>query len=148
MKTLQFHNLLRIMLIALSLLPITGSVIAGEELFFICNKNVSENELSKAEVINVFLGKKTVWGDQQPITICLFEGKRDHNIFTRQYLNRSPLQYKRFWRTMVFTGKGIFPKSFNNKDRLVEFIAETDGAIGYSSSEVDKNGIKTISTIN
>jgi len=48
---------------------------------------------------------------------------------------------------MLFSGKGYIPQELNTETELIEYVARTDGAIGYISySCVDKN-IKTMAII-
>ena len=147
MKTVRSYNLWLIAVVAVILLLIIGKANADEELYFIGNKNIPENELRKSDIMNIFLGKQSQWSDKQTITICLLQEKVAYNIFTRRYLNKTPMQFNRYWRKMMFTGKGIMPEPFTSKEELLKFIAETNGAIGYLPSEVNANGVKTISVL-
>jgi hypothetical protein len=45
---------------------------------------------------------------------------------------------------MVFTGKGIPPKSFDTEAELVDFVKTTPGAVGYVSPRTDVTGVKIL----
>ena len=46
---------------------------------------------------------------------------------------------------MMFTGKGIMPKVFDNAEDVVSFVSATDGAIGYVSGNTRTENVKIIS---
>jgi ABC-type phosphate transport system substrate-binding protein len=46
-----------------------------------------------------------------------------------------------YFRTLVFTGKGSPPKSFATTDEIIQYVANTEGAIGYVSLDADLRGV-------
>jgi hypothetical protein len=45
---------------------------------------------------------------------------------------------------MVFTGKGIPPKSFASETDLVDFVASTPGSVGFVSSSANVSSVKKL----
>ena len=134
-----------IVFIIMVLCVIPGLCFAGE-VVVIVNPSVSETTLSKKEVGNIYLGKKTSWSDGSKIIFVILPGNA-HASFLKSYVGKTEAQFKTFWKKQVFTGKGSPPKEFDSDQAMVEFVAQTAGAIGYVSEGADVSKVKTI-TIN
>lgn len=98
------------------------------------NKNIPESSLSKMDIQNVFLGKKTKLGGTK-ITFVILKSGDVHESFLKEYLSRTPSQYNKYWKKMIFTGKGKAPKVFETEEALVEYVKASEGAIGYISPD-------------
>ncbi len=55
--------------------------------------------------------------------------------FLNDYLNQTEDKYQAYWTVRQFVGKGRPPKSFNNKDDIIQFVRSTKGAVGYLHSK-------------
>jgi len=131
-------------LFLLLLLIFTPNLLVCEDLYFICNKTVKTTELSQFEIKNIFLGKKTIWKDGNKITIVILKKKKPFQKFLKTIVMKNPIQFQLYWRNMVFTGKGIIPEAFRDEDKVVAYVAKTDGAIGFVSSGIDTGKVKSI----
>lgn len=96
----------------------------------IANADFPDHVLSPTEIQNIFLGKMTkVEGEK--ITFVILQSGDVHAEFLDAYLSRTPSQYARYWKKLVFSGKGKSPKAFGSEEDLVAYIAQTPGALGY-----------------
>lgn len=111
---------------------------------FIANPSVEEVALSRSQIKDIFLGEKIVWENGESITIAILMEPSTHKLFTTQYLRRSSIQFIRYWRNRVFSGKGSMPYLFHTEKELVAFISKTEGAIGYISSGEVEEGTKIL----
>jgi ABC-type phosphate transport system substrate-binding protein len=100
-----------------------------------------ESSLKKQELRDIYLGKKTSWSNNKRISFVIQENSATTVQFFKNFVRKSPSQYSTYWREMVFTGKGIPPKSFSSDKDLIEFVAKTGGAIGYVSTS---SGLETV----
>lgn len=107
-------------------------------ILIIGSKNIPESSLSKTDVQNIFLGKKTKVDSTKISFVILKEGDI-HEGFLKEYLSRTPSQYDKYWKKMIFTGQGKAPKVFKTEEELVEYIKTTEGVIGYISSDTGQN---------
>jgi ABC-type phosphate transport system substrate-binding protein len=123
------------------------SIARAEEVVVIANTNAPAGSLSSDDVKNIFLAKKTQWDDGQKINFVTLKSGQTHDDFLKKYLGKSSSQFQRYFRTLVFTGKGSVPKSFDSEDAVVGFVTGTDGAIGYVSSGTATGSTKVL-TIN
>jgi len=126
MKTLKLNFIAMILLAAVSLLNARemGVVIAG--------KDVSVQELSKTELANIFLGKKTNWEDGTRIMIgYMMTPAETVDGFFDEVVGRSHRRFKKYWVKKVFAGYGIAPKLFKNMEKALEFIEQNAGCIAF-----------------
>jgi len=123
------------------------NVASAADVVVIANKNVPANVLTRDEVKDIFLAKKTQWDNGAKINFVTLKKSQTHNDFLKEYLQKSTSQFERYFRTLVFTGKGSLPKAFDSEEELAGYVASTDGAIGYVSSGTDTGSAKMI-TVN
>ena len=128
------------------LLELPGAASAGG-VVVIANKNVSASSLSIEEVKNIFLSKKTQWRDGSKIEFVALESGATQDDFLSSYLQKTSSQYDRYFRTLVFTGKGKAPRTFSTEAEVISYVSSTAGAIGYVSSETNTRSAKVI-TVN
>ena len=107
----------------------------------IANLNVGLESLDPEEIKNIFLGKKTKWEDGNPITFVLLSDQAVHETFLKKYIDFTPRQFSRYWRGLLFAGKGSCPKTLSEAE-VLQFVAQTEGAIGYVLKSNDR--VKTI----
>ena len=103
-----------------------------EEIVLVCHKDVPLSTVSKAEVLEIFLGKTTSLGEKKvKIKLATLKDGPVHISFVRYYIKKTVSQFKNFWKKQVFSGKAKMPKSFNTEKELIEYVSQKEGAIGY-----------------
>ncbi|MCP4348533.1 MAG: hypothetical protein GY795_23875 [Desulfobacterales bacterium] len=147
MKTERITMLILAFIVSLSVAGdfFAQNAFASDDVIIICNKNVCDETLSRKDIKNIFLGRKTEWSNKQKIIFVTLKNKEVHKVFLKEYVGKTPFQYTNYWKKQLFTGKGKPPKSFNTEESLMDYIANTDGAIGYLSSAPEKSKVKIIS---
>ena len=123
------------------------NIASAQDVVVIVNKNAPAGSLSGDDIQNIFLAKKTQWDNGAKINFVTLKDCPTHEEFLKKYLQKTSSQFQRYFRTLVFTGKGSVPKSFDTEDALVAYVAATDGAIGYVSSGTNTSSVKVI-TVN
>jgi len=121
-----------------------GSAAALAEVILISNKSVSASSLSENDVQDIFLGKTAKWPDGSKIHFVTLKGDV-HKDFLKQYIKRTESQYNTYWKKMLFTGKGNRPKEFDSEKEMIDWVASTEGAIGYVSKSTGAGSAKVIS---
>jgi len=101
------------------------------DVIIIANRNVPENTLSRKEIKEIFLGKRVQWGDHSRIHAATLRDAGIHKMFLKQYLEKSRAKWKRYWKRMIFTGRGMPPVSLGAEAEMLAYIAETESAVGY-----------------
>lgn len=118
----------------------------AENILIVANSSVPESSLTPMDIRNIFLGQKKTWSDNSKIGFFVLPGEYDlHKSFLRKYVNKSPTQFKNYWRQMLFSGKGREPRSFKTEKELINFVINNSGSIGYVSSSANTDSVKVIS---
>jgi ABC-type phosphate transport system substrate-binding protein len=120
-----------ILLILFVVLFLTTASSSFADIIIICNKSVPATTISKSELKDIFLGKKTKWDNGQKIRFILMKDSSIHNLFLKKYVKKTSSQYRNHWKQLVFTGKGRAPQKFDSVEQVLKYVAVTDGAIAY-----------------
>ena len=107
-----------IMFIAVFLLSFT-SLASAEDVVIIINNTVPDSSLSKEDVKKIYSGYKTKWSNNESIIVTVLKKSELHSKFLQGFVKKSPAQFKRTWKNMVFSGKGKTPKGFDTIEEKV-----------------------------
>ena len=117
---------------------------ANDDLVIIANPELSGNSIKQRDLQRIYLGKQTQWKDDTSIVPVMLKSGPLYDEFIEGYLDRSVQRFVTYWRQMVFTGKGIPPKSFASESDLVDFVARTPGAVGFASTSSVTTEVRVI----
>ncbi len=117
---------------------------AGTDIIFICNTSAPFDSITKTEIKEIFLGRKLNWTPDKEITFVILKKPEIYTQFTRNYVKKTRSQFHSYWRLMLFTGRAMMPDSFNTEKEIVDYVATTDGAIGYVSSMTKVKNVKIL----
>jgi ABC-type phosphate transport system substrate-binding protein len=111
----------------------------AQDIAFIAHPAVTEPALSADDAKGILLGTKTTWSAGTIKLIVLQEGAV-HEKVIKDFTQRTPDQFDKFWKKQVFTGKGTMPAAAKSDAEVIAFVASTPGAFGYveRSSVTDK----------
>jgi len=110
----------------------------------IAHEDVVQDSLDHNALKNIYLGKKTRWDNDEKIVPVMIQSGKLRTEFIDKILKKSNYQFETYWKQMIFTGKGLPPKSFKKFSELIQYIAETPGAIGFVPVIVMPEGVKII----
>ena len=116
----------------------------GQELAVIVNPSTDVSSLTRSKLKNIYLGKKSSWGDGSAINFSILNSGPVHTAFLKTYVKKSPSQFSTFWKKAVFTGTGTPPKQLNNEKAMLDFVANNPGAIGYIDKANINDSVKEI----
>jgi ABC-type phosphate transport system substrate-binding protein len=115
-------------IIILLLMASFGLLEAREMGVVIAGKDVGTAAITKEELANIFLGKKTIWDDGSRIAIGYMPIPADiADSFFDTLLGHGHQRFKKYWLKKVFAGYGIAPKLFKS----VEFVERNEGSIAF-----------------
>ncbi len=126
------------------LIGLAGAARADGPVVVVANKGISEDSFSKKDVRNIFLGKKKKLAGGQSAKIVTLTVKDLHAEFLKSFINKTSSQWQRYYRQLVFSGKGSNPKTFGREQALIQYVAKTDGALGYASQGSVTDKVKMI----
>lgn len=130
--------------IILFLLILILSSSAMAETAVIINESVAADELSISDVKQIFMGKKRSWDNGDIIVAAALTSGDTHEIFLKKFIEKSRMQFRTYWKKLVFTGKAQALNEFSSESDLVAFVASTKGAIGYIDSATPHQGVKVV----
>eukprot|EP00767_Chilomastix_cuspidata_P007817 gnl/Chilomastix_cuspidata/8673.p2 GENE.gnl/Chilomastix_cuspidata/8673~~gnl/Chilomastix_cuspidata/8673.p2 ORF type:complete len:142 (+),score=6.68 gnl/Chilomastix_cuspidata/8673:61-486(+) len=129
--------------LAFAMLFAFASYSAAQEILVVVNKGVPESSLSKDELKRIYLGKMSRWNNGDKVNFCLIKTDLLED-FTNQYLGYTAVNYFKYWKKLVFTGKGSMPPFYDKDENVVNFVANTKGAIGFVPSDSNTDSVKVI----
>ncbi|MGE5342007.1 MAG: hypothetical protein ACM3SY_11070 [Candidatus Omnitrophota bacterium] len=127
-----------VLFFSLLIVPSMGMLSNNPDVSIITNPGTDVSVLTKKDIRDIFTGVKKTWDSGGPIIIAVLEDSDVHKKFLKEYVNKTPFQFRNYWREKVFTGEGENPKSFKTEEHLIDFVAGTRGAIGYISTPTNK----------
>jgi ABC-type phosphate transport system substrate-binding protein len=112
----------------------------------IVNSSVGVNVISKKEIADLFLKKKTKWNNGMSVLpVDQVSNSSVRESFSQQVLGKSVAAIRSFWQQSVFSGIASAPPEKNNDTEVLEFVRKNPGAIGYISASANAEGVKTLS---
>lgn len=120
---------------------VAASAAASADVVPVVSSKSQVQELSKNQVVDIFLGKASRFPNGEPaVPIDQAEGSDVRDAFYLQFANRSAAQIKAYWSKIVFTGKGEPPREVSPSEKVKRVLAANPQYIGYiERNEVDAN---------
>ena len=116
----------------------------GADFKVIANSSVGAGSISADDIKAVYLQEKSSLSDGSRVVPVLAKGGSAHEIFVKQYLGKTEDALMTYYRSLVFTGKGLMPKTLASDAEVLAYVAKTKGAIGYISSSAGTEGVKVL----
>jgi hypothetical protein len=110
----------------------------------IANGSIGASSVSANDIKAVFLLEKSSLNDGSRVVPVLAKGGPAHEMFVKQYLGKTEDALLTYYRSLVFTGKGLMPKTLASDAEVLSYVAKTKGAIGYIGSSVGVEGVKVL----
>jgi ABC-type phosphate transport system substrate-binding protein len=119
-------------------------VAKAQEVVVVANNSVKASDVSSDEIKSVFSGEKSSLKDGSHVVPVTLKGGAAHDAFLKKYVGKDDGAFRASWRSLVFTGQGSMPKTFDTEAELVTYVGETPGAIGYVNKETPHDKVKTL----
>ncbi len=114
----------------------------------IVNNSNALSSLSKVEVSNYLLKKRTKWASgTEVVPVDLSAKSSVREAFSKEIHGKTVAQVRSFWQQSVFSGKATPPAELDNDSKVIEFVKANVGAIGYVSASANIQGVKVL-TVN
>ncbi len=134
----------RVLFAVVLLLAFASPVVQAASVKVIANPSVAANAITPDDLREVFLSEKNSLRDGSRVSPVLAKGGAAHEMFVKQYLGKTSETLQTYYRSLVFTGRGLMPKVLGTDAEMVSYVARTRGAIGYVSSDANLEGVKTL----
>ncbi len=117
---------------------------AQAQVAIIANPHVVAVYISKADLRDLFTGASTsLKGGVQIVPVLLKQGTVTDE-FLRMYIDKSDNGFRAGWRSILFSGQGMMPRTLDSEAAVVEYVAHTAGAIGYIGQSAPHEGVKIL----
>jgi ABC-type phosphate transport system substrate-binding protein len=141
------RTVLRLLVLALVVLGLASSSLAGEDGAFvvIVNPDNPADSVDRDFLRDAYLKKTTEWGGGEtihPIDLTTKFPARDR--FTEQVVRKTASQLKTYWNQQIFSGKGVPPPEAETPGDVIEYVLANKGAVGYIPADIDAGKAKVI----
>ncbi|MDH5601419.1 MAG: phosphate ABC transporter substrate-binding protein [Gammaproteobacteria bacterium] len=119
--------------------------IANAGVAVITHPGVKEIGLSKNKLAQIYLGKIKNYSNGKTIQpVDLPKGNPAQKKFYKSVVQKSDAAVKRYWSKLKFTGKGKPPKELGSAREVIQWVANTEGAIGYIDGKYLNKSVKVV----
>ena len=134
----------RPLLVLLLVLVSSASRSAHAQVVVIANLSVTVADVSKAELRDIFTGASSSLKGGMQVTPVLLKQGAVNDDFLDLYIGKSDTAFRASWRSILFSGQGIMPRTMASDAAVVEYVANTIGAIGYIRNTSPHEGVKIL----
>ena len=118
--------------------------VSEEGLVVVANSSVAARQVKSEELREIFLGERRTLADGSKISPVFLKNGPAHQAFLKAYVGKSDGAFRAGWMRLVFTGKGTLPRTFESEAGLLEYVAATPGAIGYTGLFTARPNVKVL----
>lgn len=139
------NNIKKILITAVVLLCFGVSDLAAQTYKVIINEANAVESISKKDLSDIFLKKKSKWDDGSTITpVDLGTRSGTRAAFSIDVHGQSIGAIRSYWQQAAFSGAGTAPLERSSDADVIAFVQSYPGAIGYISDSADASGVKVL----
>lgn len=121
-----------------------ASVLQAAEIKIIVNPSIKVSALSLDQLQRVFLLKSNSLPDGTHVEPVLGTGSPAYQLFLKHCLGKSDAALSTYYRSLVFTGRALMPKTLDSDVAVIAYVTRTKGAMGYVSASTNTDGLKSL----
>jgi ABC-type phosphate transport system substrate-binding protein len=125
-------------------LVLSCTLVRAQDVVVVGNSSIKAADVSSDELRDVFTGDKSSLKDGTKVIPVTLKGGAVHEAFLKQYVGKGDAAFRTSWRSLVFSGQGSMPKTFDTESALVDYVASTPGALGYVGKDTAHDKVKTL----
>lgn len=125
-----------ILVVTVLLLPgLATAAVTGDGIQVITNPSVSTPSVSRYKLRAIFGMRQPAWPDGEIVRVFVLPDDHPlHRRFAKQRLGVFPYQLRRSWNNLIYSGLGQAPTEVSDEQEMLQWVANTRGAIGYIST--------------
>ncbi len=128
---------------------LSSLVLAEEELVIVVNSENPTQQMTRSEVIDLFMGKYVAFPDgNKAIVVDLTSEQTTKKYFYKKLVGRSLASINAYWSRIRFTGRTKPPIKKESQEGIVQYIAETKNAVGYIPKSMLNKNLKVVYQLN
>jgi len=113
------------------------------QVLVIANPSVNQSDISQTDLRDIFTGASSTLKGASVTPVLLKQGAVHEEMLAR-YFGKSDSAFRATWRSLLFSGQGVMPRTFDSEAAVVENVAHTPGAIGYIGKSTPHDGVKIL----
>jgi len=144
-KIMPIINRIGLANIGFALILCTGQAMA--EVVAVVSAQSPVTTLSRNQVVDIFLGRMSRFPDgEQAVPIDQEEDSAARDEFYARFAELSSAQVKAHWSKIIFTGRGLPPKTVSNSIEVKKAVVKNPNAIGYIERSLVDHSVKVLLT--
>ena len=118
----------------------------GTDIAVVVHPETPINDLSLAEVRQVFLGERQYWNAKLPVVLLIRAPvARERDVVLRVIYQMSEAQFKQYWVAKIFRAEAASPpKIVYSNDMQYELVTAMPGAIAFVDARNVRAGAKVL----
>jgi TonB family protein len=120
------------------------SLASAGEIVVVANSSVQTDAISADDLKRIYLRETNSLADGTHVEPVLRNSGAAHDSFLKEFLDTNDEALRTYYRTLVFTGRGSMPRTFNSDAEIVAYVGKTRGSIGYVSGGTSTEGVKIL----
>jgi hypothetical protein len=123
---------------------IIGAVHASAQ-ELVVHRSTEIQSLSRNEARLYFTMRVKAWPNGALVKVFVLPDDHElHRIFAKSVLGLFPYQLRRVWDRQLFSGTGRAPTTVADEQEMLERIASTPGAIGYTNGPFNHSNLRVL----
>ena len=120
------------------------SAVAYSDIVVVVSKDSITKELNSKQIANIFLSRTNRFPNGEKSTPIELKAGGIRSNFYKRISGKNPNQLAAYWTTLIFTGKGRPPKSYNDINDLIERIKIDPRTIAYLNVDQVTDAMKIV----
>jgi ABC-type phosphate transport system substrate-binding protein len=101
--------------------------------------------VSRDTLADIFLKKRTRWPTGSVIRpVDRDPGSTERRYFSSAVMNRPIAAIRSYWRQIIFSGRGVPPPELDSDEKVMAYVRQHEGAVGYVSLRAPLFGVKPL----
>lgn len=120
------------------------AVARAQDVSFIVNPQGADASITADDLKAVLLGNKIKWNGGGVIKLAVLTSGPVHDKVMQDHAQRSADQFDKYWKKLVFTGKGVMPVQGADDAAIIDYVAKNPGALGYVATSSITDRVKAL----
>lgn len=138
-----------LLILLLTTFGFVWSAQASEQLVIVVNKNNPVTQMSRSEIIDLFLGKYVAFPNGTKAEPVELQGRQlIKQEFYAKLVGMSLARINAYWARLRFTGRTSSAVLEPNPEHVIEFVGLNKQAIGYIPRSMVTNDVRVVFALN
>lgn len=123
----------------------SSSFVTGGELVLVVHKNNATASLSRAQVIDLYMGKYVAFPDgERAVPVDIEDDLETREKFYDSLVGMTLARVNAYWSKVKFSGRARPPTQQKDEKAILAFVMETENAIAYIHESSVTDDVKVV----